>query len=158
MLKQWQQRFFYLKNDKLYYFKEKAYRPSGCIDLRSISKVIDHEKDVNRFKIIVKKRVYDIKADSKSKKEDWMRCINGNRTSLLKLTRPLEIRWQKNTVWNPDGRPSSVSEMKRRSLQSITWKKYLKVAKTGDLFLFETASIRGRCSYTRDLSHIKNNE
>jgi len=80
-----------------------------------------------------------------------MRCINGNRTSLLKLTRPVEIRWQQNTTWNPDGpdgRPSSASEMKR-SLLSISWRNYLKVAKTGDLFLFETASIRGRCSYSR---------
>eukprot|EP00466_Bigelowiella_natans_P006701 jgi/Bigna1/129828/aug1.10_g4536 len=126
MLKQWQQRFFYLKNDKLYYFKE-------------ISKVIDHDRDVNRFKILVKKRVYDIKAETRSSKE---------------LTRPVEIRWQQNTTWNPDGpdgRPSSASEMKR-SLLSISWRNYLKVAKTGDLFLFETASIRGSLIRTATLS------
>eukprot|EP00696_Hemimastix_kukwesjijk_P010840 gnl/Hemi2/23644_TR7934_c0_g1_i1.p1 gnl/Hemi2/23644_TR7934_c0_g1~~gnl/Hemi2/23644_TR7934_c0_g1_i1.p1 ORF type:complete len:207 (-),score=66.91 gnl/Hemi2/23644_TR7934_c0_g1_i1:40-660(-) len=77
--KSWKQRWFVLRDDKLFYFRTReSPSPLNCIDLQdtSVRKSANREKSQFSFEIVTKKRAYTLVAGNADEMTRWMRALS----------------------------------------------------------------------------------
>ena len=77
-LKEWRQRYFVLKGNKLYFSRQKGSAPHGMIDLSECLTVKSAEDKTNMrfcFEVATPESTYYMHAESDKEKDDWIGAI-----------------------------------------------------------------------------------
>jgi hypothetical protein len=72
----WQLRFFSLKNERLYWYKNhKSYQAQNSIGLSEISECVAPKSVLPRFKIITAKKNFKLRANTVEERDKWIKAI-----------------------------------------------------------------------------------
>mmetsp|Transcript_19700 Transcript_19700/g.29417 ORF Transcript_19700/g.29417 Transcript_19700/m.29417 type:complete len:899 (-) Transcript_19700:57-2753(-) len=134
ILKSWQKRYFYLFEDRLYYFRQTGYKCIGCIVLNKIIAVTKANNDETQFSLTLEGgRIFTLRTPTQSVRERWFGALKHNMKVLLtrsfdsatsshlkSLKHPLDSKyWNINNDILPSPEDRSPTELSRRSIVAM---------------------------------------